>query len=94
MICYEVAWLQSKGEVPIRESALTKLFRDEMIPNVFEKMARLLREYGALMVGEPRAPMSGYPVANAYLAGMNRFAGGGREIQKNIIAQRALGLPR
>ncbi len=94
MICYEVAWLQSQGEVPIRESALTKLFRDEMIPNVFEKMARLLREYGALMVGEPRAPLRGYPVANAYLAGMNRFAAGGREIQKNIIAQRALGLPR
>ena len=44
------------------------------------------------MTGE--GPMRGYPVANAYLAGMNRFAGGGREIQKNIIAPRALGLPR
>jgi alkylation response protein AidB-like acyl-CoA dehydrogenase len=94
MICYRVASLQAKGEVPVREVAMTKLYQDEMVPRVFGNLAKLLREYGVLSVGEPRAPMGGYPAVNAYLSWMNRFAGGGREIQLNIIAQRALGLPR
>ena len=94
MICYNVAWLQSRGEVPIRETAITKLFRDEMVPNVYGAIARLLREYSVLSVGSRYAPLGGYPGVNAYLSWMNRFAGGGREIQGNIIAQRALGLPR
>ena len=38
--------------------------------------------------------MNGYPQVNSYLSWMNRFAGGGREIELNIIAQRGLGLPR
>ena len=94
MICYNVAWLQSQGEVPIRETAITKLFRDEMVPRVYEMIAKLLGEYAALSVGSAHAPLGGYPAVNAYLSWMNRFAGGGREIQGNIIAQRALGLPR
>ena len=55
---------------------------------------RLLREAGIFNVGDPRAPMNGYPQVNSYLSWMNRFAGGGREIELNIIAQRGLGLPR
>ena len=94
MISYQVAWIQSKGEVPAMESAFSKLFHDEMTPNVFGALNRLLRESGIFNVGDPRAPMNGYPQVNSYLSWMNRFAGGGREIELNIIAQRGLGLPR
>ena len=94
MISYQVASIQSKGEVPAMESAFSKLFHDEMTPNVFGALNRLLRESGQLSVGDPRAPLGGYAHVNSYLSWMNRFAGGGREIELNIIAQRGLGLPR
>ena len=94
MISYQVASIQNKGEVPAMESAFSKLFHDEMTPNVFGALNRLLRESGQLSVGDPRAPLGGYPNVNSYLSWMNRFAGGGREIELNIIAQRGLGLPR
>ena len=94
MISYQVASIQSQGEVPAMESAFSKLFHDEMTPNVFGALNRLLRESGQLSVGDSRAPLGGYPNVNSYLSWMNRFAGGGREIELNIIAQRGLGLPR
>ncbi len=94
MLAWQVAWIQSKGEVPQMEAAFSKLFHDEMTARVYEILARILGQDAAMTVGEPRAPLGGYPAVNAYLSWMNRFAGGGREIQSNIIAQRGLGLPR
>ena len=76
------------------EAAFSKLYHDEMTARVYEILARILGQDAAMTVGEPRAPLAGYPAVNAYLSWMNRFAGGGREIQLNIIAQRGLGLPR
>ena len=94
MLALQVASIQSKGEVPMMEAAFSKLFHDEMTPRVYETIARILSQDAAMTVGEPRAPLGGYPAVNSYLSWMNRFAGGGREIQLNIIAQRGLGLPR
>lgn len=94
MICYRVAWMQSRGEVPTRESSFCKLFNDEMTPAIYWTFRRILKENGVLTVGDQRAPLRGYPAVNAYLSGMNRFAGGGKEIMLNVIAQRGLGLPR
>ncbi|MDA1097273.1 MAG: acyl-CoA dehydrogenase family protein [Chloroflexi bacterium] len=94
MICYQVAWMQTRGEVPTKESSFTKLFNDEMTPAIYKVFQRILGEHGLLSVGDRRAPLGGYPAVNAYLSGMNRFAGGGKEIMLNVIAQRGLGLPR
>ncbi|MBI4236170.1 MAG: acyl-CoA dehydrogenase family protein [Chloroflexi bacterium] len=93
MICYQIAWLQSQGKVP-EEAAYVKLFSDQVVSGVFDNLARLLGDYSVLTVGERWAPLRGYPAVNAYLAWQMRFAGGGYEIQRNIIAQRLLGLPR
>ena len=94
MISYRVAWAQTRGEVPVMESSFSKLFNDEMTWEIYNIFRRILKDSSVLSVGEPRAPMRGYPAVNAYLSGMNRFAGGGKEIMSNIIAQRGLGLPR
>jgi alkylation response protein AidB-like acyl-CoA dehydrogenase len=94
MICYNNAWTQTRGEVPIMESSFSKLFNDEMTWTIYNIFRRILKESSVMIVGEKRAPLSGYAAANAYLSGMNRFAGGGKEIMLNVIAQRGLGLPR
>ena len=94
MISYRVAWAQTKGEVPVMESSFSKLFNDEMTWTIYNIFRRILKDSSVLIVGDPRAPLRGYPAVNAYLSGMNRFAGGGKEIMYNIIAQRGLGLPR
>ncbi len=94
MISYRVAWAQTRGEVPVMESSFSKLFNDEMTWEIYNIFRRILKDSSVLSVGEPRAPLRGYPAVNAYLSGMNRFAGGGKEIMFNIIAQRGMGLPR
>ncbi|MBI4236549.1 MAG: acyl-CoA dehydrogenase family protein [Chloroflexi bacterium] len=93
MICYQVAWLQSQGKVP-EEAAYVKLYCDQMESGVHDALAGLLREYSVLSVGDRRAPLGGYPGVYAYLSWMMRFAAGGYEIQRNIVAQRFLKLPR
>jgi hypothetical protein len=91
---YAPARAQTKGEVPVMESFFSKLFNDEMTWTIYNIFRRILKDSSVLIVGDERAPLRGYPAVNAYLSGMNRFAGGGKEIMFNIIAQRGLGLPR
>ena len=50
---------------------------------------RALLEYGS-----PHVPMQGYLAQSWLLAPMMKFGGGTNEIQRDIVAQRGLGLPR
>ena len=50
--------------------------------------------YGQLESADRRAPIGG-AAENGYLAAiMPTFGAGGNELQRNIMAQRGLGLPR
>jgi alkylation response protein AidB-like acyl-CoA dehydrogenase len=96
MLSYRVAWMQSQGMIPQKEASMTKLWGDILFMGVRRTLARLMEEYGNLRPDDEhfKLPMRNFLPAQAYMSGVMAVAGGTDEIQRNIIAQRGLGLPR
>ena len=94
MMCYNVAWMQSQGEVPNKEASITKAFGSEMMTRIYRLGMQLMGPFGQLKPDSKWAPLQGR-IENAYLrSGGDTVAAGTSEIQRNIIATRGLGLPR
>ena len=82
------------GRFNPHSSAAMKLFTTELVQRFSETGIDLLGTYGALWEGTDRAPDKGR-WAHAYLNDRAMtIAGGTSEVQRNIVAQRVLGLPR
>jgi alkylation response protein AidB-like acyl-CoA dehydrogenase len=71
------------------ESSMTKVFWSELDVRLHELALELLRDHAELLDGDTAAWMKGYEFA---LAGP--IYAGTNEIQRNVIAERVLGLPR
>jgi alkylation response protein AidB-like acyl-CoA dehydrogenase len=94
MMCYQVAWMQSQGQVPNREASTCKAFGTEMILRMYNLGMQIMGLHGQLKPGSKHAPLEGR-LEKAYLAAHGgQVAGGTSEIQRNVIATRGLGLPR
>jgi alkylation response protein AidB-like acyl-CoA dehydrogenase len=94
LIAYRTAWLQSKGQVPNYEASIGKVWMAMLGIKVANAGLGILGTHGQLAPGSPGAQLYGR-VATAYLLAVSGPIGGGTsDIQKNIIAQRGLGLPR
>jgi alkylation response protein AidB-like acyl-CoA dehydrogenase len=94
LVAYRTAWLQSKGEVPNYEASIGKVWMALLGIKVGNTGVNLMGPYGQLAPGSKYAQLYGR-VLTAYLLSMSGPIGGGTtEIQRNIIAQRGLGLPR
>jgi alkylation response protein AidB-like acyl-CoA dehydrogenase len=94
LLARRCAWLQSSGALPGVEGSMAKLFASEALTRQSADFVDMLGPDGVRADGDPAAVAGG--IAEYYL----RFAmgttiyGGTSEIQRNIIAQRGLGLPR
>ena len=97
MLSYRVGWMQSQGEIPVREASMTKFWGDEITQKVYRYFSHVLGEYGQVLPTTElplRLPVDGFLNSNALSTIGISIAGGTTEVQKNIIAQRGLGLPR
>ena len=94
MQSYRVASILEGGGVPNQEASLLKLFLSELDQRIANTGLQLLGPYGALMPGSPLAKLQAQ-FALTYLTTVPRtIAGGTSEVQRNIIAERTLGLPK
>jgi alkylation response protein AidB-like acyl-CoA dehydrogenase len=94
MLSYRVITMQAKGLVPNYEASITKLFSSELSQRISRTALHLMGLYGQLTSGTDWAPLGGR-YGGMYLQTLaSTIAGGTSEIQRNIIAQRGLGLPR
>ncbi|MFN8556202.1 MAG: acyl-CoA dehydrogenase family protein [Dehalococcoidia bacterium] len=94
LLCYRVAWQQTNGIIPNYESSMAKAFGSELVQRFGQTAINIFGLVGQLEPGSPWASLHGR-IERTYLAGLSyTIAGGTSEIQRNIIAQRGLGLPR
>jgi len=82
-ITYRLAWLVDKGEEPIKDSSMVKLYNTEMVGRVADRAVQVFGGMGYLSEG---------PVERVYrFVRMFRIVEGTSEIQRLVIA-RSLGL--
>ncbi len=94
MMSYRVVSMQQAGLIPNHEASMCKLFTSEMGQRIAALGLKMSGLYGMVVGGHPTySPAGRYGVG--YMAAVSStIAGGTSEIQRNIMAQRGLGLPR
>jgi len=94
LMCYDVAYRQGRGEIPSSEASMSKVAASEVYLKVLDYGVEILGMYGVLESGSNQAELQGrfFKMRLFYTSGP--ILAGTNEIQKNIIAQRGLGLPR
>ena len=94
LIHYRVVWMQDQGIVPNYESSIDKLCMSELNQKVTATVCRDLGHYGDLTEGSKWAPLDGHAPFLYLRAIGDVIAMGSSEIERVVIAQRGLGLPR
>ncbi len=94
LVAYNVASMQSKGQIPNKEASISKLVGSETLLTVYGLGMQILGMYGQLDPESKWAPLRGRFEKGYMMVGANTVAAGTSEIQRNIIATRGLGLPR
>jgi alkylation response protein AidB-like acyl-CoA dehydrogenase len=93
-IAYRIPWMQSQGMVPNAEASISKLYGSELSQRIAGTGIKMLGLAGNLTSGSDETALGG-GIARSYLGSVSStIAAGTSEVQRNIIAQRGLGLPR
>jgi alkylation response protein AidB-like acyl-CoA dehydrogenase len=94
LLNYRAISMQAAGEVPTIEASVARMHNTQLEQQVGHVGLELLGPMGRLRADDPLAPLEGeidrYWTRNI----PTTIAGGTLEIQKNIVAERGLGLPR
>jgi alkylation response protein AidB-like acyl-CoA dehydrogenase len=88
------AWLIDQGVVPTKEGSIAKVYVTELNAHLASVGMEILGLAGQLAPDDASAPLHGRLQWLYTTAPMQRFGGGTNEVQRMIIAQRGLGLPR
>jgi alkylation response protein AidB-like acyl-CoA dehydrogenase len=87
-------WVESTGRVPTIEGSMHKLFSAEARVRYSQVMLDVLGPAGLRELGDPAAPGGGDFVEEFRHAIIRPIYGGASEVQRKIIAERHLNLPR
>ncbi len=93
-LSYKVAWMQSRDMVPNAEASMSKMYGTELTQRVARTGMETLGMAGTLSQGSKWAPLQGYIQRSYLMSTSSTIAAGTSEIQRNIVAQRGLGLSR
>ena len=85
---------QEKGITKDEDPAISKVFATELGVHAGEVGMEILGAKGQLIAGDPMALLGGRMYGHWVHSIPMVIAAGSNEIQRNIIAQRGLGLPR
>jgi alkylation response protein AidB-like acyl-CoA dehydrogenase len=94
LLSYQVIGLQKRGMIPNHEASVAKLFSTEMDQRIAATGLKILGQYGQIMKDGEYVAMGGRIPSMYMYATTSTVGGGTSEIQRNIIAQRGLGMPR
>jgi alkylation response protein AidB-like acyl-CoA dehydrogenase len=86
--------MHSQGVDYRAEAAMVKLFNTEFAQRLYETAVGLSGLYGILAEGSPEVLYGGATSHNFLSAAQDTIGAGTSEVQREIIAQRGLGLPR
>lgn len=94
MLFWRTAEMLDNGEDPNVESSVLKLTATELAKDMADLSMEILGPYGQYEGSSERSPLRGL-VSRGFLESISATIGAGTsEVQRNIIAQRGLGLPR
>jgi alkylation response protein AidB-like acyl-CoA dehydrogenase len=91
---YRLLTAGHRGQDPGLAGLVTKLYASQLSYDIAMMALEISSDRGLLGQGEPAAPFDGMMMGSFYGAFMLALGGGAPNIQRNVIGERGLGLPR
>ena len=89
-----VAWMQGTGQVPNAEASMSKIWATDLMQRICRVATQIMGLYGCLLPPSPYLPGQGEHTFGYLDTVRTTIAAGSSEVQRNIIAQRGLDMPR
>ncbi len=94
LLSYRVAWMQNAGFLPLHEASIDKVFITELQQRLAHYAMMALGPRGQLTPSDERAVIDGNVFREYIDATVGTIGLGSSEIQRTVIANKGLGMPR